>query len=208
MQSALNYLWQLRPYSYSDLVLLLLACGANGRQMVGISLLWFGFLIHLEWQHKDRGRLRWHWMAWIIPWMAAIYLIWEPIVVLFFVFAILYSLKKRVSILSPFSFMVNGSIKAALVALIPGVGLSTILTVGIIMAIRNLIGDIRDAQKDYVEGVKSLPVVFGYKRDTAFVYPAFLIATSVLWTIRGAIPWWALTLAIVIQLGTYRLTPR
>src|SRR5439155_19443378 len=65
-----NYAGQLRPYSYADLVLLFAALHATPYQIVGCSLLWFGFLIHLEWWHRDEGRLLWPPYAWVIPWIA------------------------------------------------------------------------------------------------------------------------------------------
>lgn len=208
MKQYLNYLWQLRPYSYADLLLLLIACRADAREILGASCLWFGFLIHLEWQHKDRGRLKWPWFAWVLVWAAGLVLLFRVSSFIFLSLAILYSLKKRIKPIGTFSFVINGCIKGCLVAAVTSSSLALIILVTVVMSIRNLAGDVRDAGKDSAEGVVTLPVLLEYRRNTSIVYPACLVATSILWTVLGRLPWWLLAAALIVEWATYHRTPR
>ena len=208
MKSYLNYFWQLRPYSYADLLLLLIACRADEREILSASCLWFGFLIHLEWRHKDVGRLRWPWFAWVLVWSVGLVLQFRVSSFILLGFAILYSLKKRIKTIGPFSFVINGCIKGCLVATLASSSAMIIALVTVVMSIRNLAGDVRDAGKDSAEGVVSLPVLLGYRWNTGVVYPACLVATSVLWTVLGDLPWWLLASSLIIEWATYHRTPR
>jgi len=127
---------------------------------------------------------------------------------IFFGLAVSYSLKKRISYLGVISPLLNGALKASLVLTVTSVGLQRLTLIFIVMTIRNLLGDVRDAEKDAKEGVYSLPVVIGYRRATPFVYPAGLGMSSTLWTVIGGLPFWALAATWSIQALTYRLTPR
>ena len=207
-EAALNYLGQLRLYSYADLLLLLLALGASAAEIVQCSLLWFGFLIFLEWLHRDRGRLAWPWYAWAAPWAAAATL--DPTAALapFFAVAIAYSHKKRFSLLAAVSPLLNGAIKGTLVVVIAPDEFAAIALVTAVTALRNLAGDFRDVVKDRTENVATLPVRLGLAKDMPVLYPLSLLATSILWTAVGSLSVWYLAGAIAIQAATYRLTPR
>jgi len=208
LKSLLNYLWQLRLYSYADLLLLLLTCHASGQEILGASCLWFGFLIHLEWQHKDVGRLRWPRFLWISVWAIGSVFLFRMSSFIFLGFAILYSFKKRSKFIGLFSFIINGCIKGCLVATLASSNSAMIVLVVVAMSIRNLAGDVRDAGKDAAEGVMSLPVFLGYRRNTGMIYPACLVATSVLWTVLGDLSGWLLATALIIEWATYHRTPR
>jgi hypothetical protein len=207
LRTGLNYLGQLRAYSYADLLLMLSAAGAGALVDVRASLLWFGFLIHLEWRHRDVGRARWPWYAGTMLWLAAIVLTGFAALPAI-AFSLMYSLKKRYPVIALVSPFVNGCIKTSLALLAPGAGFVFLLIVCTSTALRNLLGDVRDAGKDAAEGVKSLPVLAGYRRNTAWVYPIGLASTSVLWTVYGHLPLTWLIVAGLVQVGTYRLTPR
>ena len=185
-----------------------MACRADGREILGASCLWFGFLIHLEWQHKDAGRLRWPWFAWILAWAVGLVLLFRVSSFIMLGFSILYSLKKRFKTIGVFSSVINGCIKASLVAALASSSAAIIALVMIIMSIRNLAGDMRDAGKDSAEGVVSLPVLLGYQRNTGFVYPACLVATSIFWAVLGGLPWWLLATVLIIEWATYHRIPR
>jgi 1,4-dihydroxy-2-naphthoate octaprenyltransferase len=208
MRRFLNYLGQLRVYSFADLLLLLLATHARTRDIAIVSMLWFGFLIHLEWRHRDRGRARWPWYAWVIPWCVATVAEPRPLVIVFFSLAAAYSLKKRWQQISWCSPLLNGALKATLIILVPHVSLARVTLVFVAMSVRNLLGDIRDAEKDAREGVASLPIVLGYRTATPWIYPLGLAATSCLWTAIGHLPSWYLGLALTAEVLTYHLTPR
>ncbi len=204
-----NYLGQLRIYSYVDLVLLLIAAGATVREIGTCSLLWFGFLIYLEWLHRDAGRLRWPWAAWVAPWAAAALWAHNPgAVAAFFVVCVGYTLKKRVPALASLSPMTNGAVKATLLLLVAAATLPFAALVWAATAIRNLLGDMRDIEKDRREHVRTIPVRLGLQRDIRWLYPLGLALTTALWTATAGLPAWLLVCAWAVQAATYRLTPR
>jgi hypothetical protein len=203
-----NYVGQLRFYSYVDLVLLLSALHAGPRVMCGVSLLWFGFLIHLEWRHRDRGRLGWHWSAWALLWLAALFVVPGHWTVAFYVCAVGYAYKKRFRWAAAVSPLLNGLLKMFLSLEAPATTVGSAVLVLGLMSLRNLLGDVRDAAKDAEENVMTLPVLAGYRRPTSYVYPCGLAATSLTWTLLGGLPWWAFAGAVAVQAGTYHLTPR
>lgn len=205
--SFINYFGQLRMYSYVDIILMLLAFKADIITIVSCSFLWFGFLIHLEWRHRDKGRLNWSIWAWIIPWTFGIIIHPSLYQIPFIITCIAYSLKKRFKWIGLISWIINGSIKAWMVAMIP-TKLWGILVVGGFMCIRNLAGDIRDAGKDSVEGVPTLPVVLGLKLNIPYVYPICLMITSVSWIYIGGFSFLWIIPVFLIQVLTYHLTPR
>lgn len=208
MGKALNYLGQLRPYSYADLLLLFVALDASTSQVLGLSLLWFGFLTHLEWRHRDVGRARWPWYVWVTLWVAAAAVLRDPQVIPFFALATGYSLKKRYPALAAVSPLLNGGLKVALVIPLQGADQGALLVVLALMTVRNLLGDVRDAEKDHREGVRTLPVRLGYTRRTPWVYPLFLAATSAVWAVWGGVGWGVWVAAVAVQAATYHLTPR
>jgi 4-hydroxybenzoate polyprenyltransferase len=126
----------------------------------------------------------------------------------FIVLASCYSLKKRFRILTLVSPVINGGLKASLVAGIPEVTIRWVVIVLVVLTIRNLFGDIRDAKKDWEEGVISLPVRFGYRRHTPLIYPLAVYLTSILWTVLGHLGLLWLITALAVETLTYRLTPR
>jgi hypothetical protein len=203
----LNYFGQLRMYSYVDIVLMLLALRADILTVVSCSLMWFGFLIHLEWWHRDKGRLFWPIWAWVIPWILGIIINLSIFHVPFVITCVFYSLKKRYRWIGLISWIINGSIKAWMVAMIPA-PLWGILLVGGLMSLRNLAGDIRDGGKDSSEGVRSLPVMLGLKVNVSFIYPACLVSTSIIWVYIGGFSFLWLIPVLFVQGLTYHLTPR
>lgn len=194
-------------YSYADIILMLVAFKADLHTIISCSLLWFGFLIHLEWRHRDNGRLYWPTWTWIILWVVGVLIHPSVFQIPFIVTCISYSLKKRFKYIGLISWIINGSIKVWMVAMIPAPTWG-ILVVGILMSIRNLAGDIRDAGKDYREGAYTLPVVLGLRKNIPYIYPAFLVITSLVWFYIGSVSWYWLLIVFIIQITTYHLTPR
>lgn len=202
-----NYFGQLRMYSYVDIVLMLLAFSADIKIIVSCSFLWFGFLIHLEWRHQDQGRLLWPIWAWVIPWILGIIIHPSIFQIPFIITCISYSLKKQYRWIGLVSWIINGSIKAWMVAMIPG-PLWGIILVGGLMSIRNLAGDIRDAGKDSSENVLTLPVALKLKKNIPYIYPICLMITSIIWIYIGGFSYIWLIAVFAIQGLTYHLTPR
>lgn len=203
-----NRLAQLRPYSYTDLVLLLAAAGASGSEFVTCSGLWFGFLIFLEWVHKDDKRVRWPWWAWALPWLAAVAYVHTMSVLPFLVLSLLYALKKKVAVLALISPILNGAMKASLLLLVPAASTQFALEVWAATGLRNLFGDFRDVVKDRRQHVHTIPVRLGLQRDIKWLYPAGLAATTLAWVIAGPLPSWTVFVAWFVEWRTYRLTPR
>jgi hypothetical protein len=204
---ALNYLGQLRLYSYADLMLLVAALGGTPREFLGITLLWFGFIVYLEWRHRDVGRLHWPWIVWVALWIGGIAAVASPLVAPFLFLAVLYAQKKQLGRWGATSWLVNGALKAVLAGMVLGTAVALSALVGVLTAVRNLAGDVRDVEKDAGEGFWTLPVLVGYQghRDP---YPGVLFLTSAAWTVVGALPWWSLLVTVAIEVVTYPLTPR
>jgi hypothetical protein len=202
-----NYASQLRAYSLADLVLLILAAGGDGRDVLDVTLLWLGFLVYLEWRHKDLGRARWPRAAWIVPWTCAVALRPTWTLALFFPFAALYAEKKTVPLLAASAPLSNGALKATLVALVAGVSATWMIAAFVLTGARNLAGDVRDADKDRGEHVQTIPVRLGLQSHP-LAYPMMLALTSCVWAVAGGLPWWSLALAWIVQRATYNLTPR
>lgn len=208
MRSIVNRVWQLRPYSYVDLLLLTQALNATLQQTIVVSLLWFGFLIHLEWTHRDRGRDPWHPGFWLASWVCAVVLaptIWS---FFFIIGAVVYSQKKRIRIIGTVSFLVNGALKMFLVGFLPEFDATWAITVFSVMALRNLLGDFRDIDKDRRDHATTIPTAMGMQKDVRWLYPSALALSSTLWWVKGDLETWMLPAAWTIQLLTYRLTPR
>jgi 1,4-dihydroxy-2-naphthoate octaprenyltransferase len=189
-------------------VLLLLAVDSNASQLLAVSLLWFGFLIYLESQHRDPGRQPWPAAAWILLWLAGIAVSHSLAVVPFLVLSMLYAGKKAVSQLACVSPLVSGGIKGSLLLLVPGVGAGWIALVIVLTGLRNLGGDLRDTLKDGREGVQTLPVRLDIRRDMSAAYAVALATTSAAWVLLGQLPLWSLLAAWAIQVTTYPFTPR
>lgn len=202
----LNRLSQLRLYSYIDLLVLVHWLGISGRGVVGLSLLWFGFLIFLEWTHRDRGRAHWHPLAWISAWALGLGAVASFAGLAFIAVAILYSYKKRFSALAAISFVLNGLLKAILVW-----GAATFAATILILtvtAFRNLAGDFRDVRKDRLDGVVSIPVRLGLTEDVRWLYPASLAATTLTWGLLGGVSIPVVLACLVAEMTFYPLTPR
>ena len=201
-----NYIGQLRPYSYADILLLLAWLNSSWSSVAGASMLWFGFLVYLEWQHRDRGRLHWHWLVWISLWICGIAIL-SFAAVPFVIAAVLYSQKKRFPVIAIVSCLINGLVKGLLLLSIGVADFRTLVVVGV-MSFRNLMGDLRDVDKDREEGVQTLPVHLRVAHSIPLVYPITLLLTSLLWIVLGHTNFVWLVAAWGVQLLTYSWTPR
>lgn len=203
-----NRIGQLRPYSYTDLLLLLAAAGASAPEFVTCSGLWFGFLIFLEWVHRDEKRAPWPWWGWALPWLGVAAYVHTVSVLPFLLLSVLYALKKQFAILALISPILNGALKGTLLLLVPSVTTQFAAGVGVACGVRNLFGDFRDVEKDRRQQVHTIPVRLGLQRDVKWLYPVGLAATTLAWVIAGPLPWWTVLVAWFVEWQTYRLTPR
>ena len=77
-----------------------------------------------------------------------------------------------------------------------------------LLLIRNFAGDLRDIVKDRKEGLKTLPIIFGLKKDFKQIHLITMLGTtSVWWYLSGISTLWLIPI-FVIQIGSYNLTPR
>jgi 4-hydroxybenzoate polyprenyltransferase len=81
----------------------------------------------------------------------------------------------------------------------------------VLAAVRNLIGDFRDIGDDWNDGARTLPTLFGFRRNQKWAFWGHLgavITTTVIWfqfTDLGII---FLIFCIFVQIISYPLTPR
>lgn len=186
---------------------MLIWLGAGPVELTSSSFLWFGFLIYLESEHRDVGRLRWHWSVWLGCWIVGVLVHPRWSQSLFMSSAVLYSLKKR-PVLGWLSPVFNGLVKSTLVLGLPNATFRNTSIVFAVMTLRNLIGDIRDTHKDLCEHTKTIPVLLGWTRNVPIIYPLALATTSALWVWLGQLQWYVLTFVWTVQALTYRLTRR
>src|SRR3989339_908300 len=206
MKIFINYLGQIRLYSLTDLVLLLVVVGTGYHQLFGAVVLHLAFLAYLEHRHAHPYRAK-------VPVVVVCVLALTGLVyfgkiegLFYLFFSYLYTRKtKERAFLSPvfrglqYFFIVAGIIGYS--SLIP-------YFVAIVITIRNLVGDLRDTEKDRKEGVRTIPVVLGVKRSIKHIHLVAMIITSVLWWLIATNPVSYLWLLVVIciEVSTYYLT--
>lgn len=202
-----NYLGQLRLYSLADLILLLLAAQASGWEMVGVLLLWIGFLFFLEDKHKHAYREPVKPAVWVGLLLGGGIIYGRVEAVLFIALAYLYSLKTRWrhGLYAP---VARGLQSFFLVAGLVGYGVTLPWLALILTTIRNIAGDFRDTEKDRREKMITLPVQLGYQRGFPNIHLIALMLTSFVWWLVGDFSVLLLLVAWAVALGTYHLTPR
>lgn len=203
----MNYIGQLRIYSLVDLCILLVAFQSTRSEFVGVFALHIGFLAYLENRHGHEGR---HPVpVWICPVFCVfgLLLVWKVEVALFFLFSYLYAKKNKKSyaMLSPFC---RGLQMFFLSAAILGYRNRFSLIVFLVFLFRNAVGDWRDVEKDRRQGMRTLPIVFGAQKDMKHLHLAMMLVSSTIWWSHADISVGCLFVVCVIELTTYRLTPR
>lgn len=203
----LNYLGQLRLYSLLDLVILLIATKATAFEFVGVIILHVGFLAYLESRHHHSNRKKVPKYLWII--FAIIGSIFYGHIegVIFIICSYFYTLKnqKHFALFSP---LLRGLQCFFLVAGIVGYDSKLAWLVLVLLVLRNLFGDLRDITKDKKEGMKTLPMVIGLTRDSKNIHLIFTLITTLFWFQFTELNIWLLIPIFLVQILTYRLTPR
>ena len=206
MKIFFNYLGQLRLYTLADLILLLVAIGASTHQFYGAILLHVGFLAYLESRHAHSYRAK-------VPANAAYALTFIGIVLfrkieglLYVLFSYLYPKKnKNLGWMSPFA---RGFQYFFMVAGIIGYASGITYLVGVLTFFRNLAGDMRDTEKDRFEGMNTIPVLLNIKKSIPHIHLIAVIITSSVWWHLSSLSIAWLVVVMLIQLLTYKLTPR
>ncbi|MFT7615504.1 MAG: hypothetical protein ACI8Y7_000318 [Candidatus Woesearchaeota archaeon] len=203
----LNVIGQLRLYSLADLILVLAALQTTSRIGLGVILLHISFLLYLELIHKDSGRSMLPKYSFAPFLIIGFWLVPHIAILGYVVFSLFYILKKQwhFGAFSPLSRAVQHYF-----LFVPMIGLWNPLLVFVIplIILRNFAGDLRDVVKDSHEGVQTLPVLLGIKKDYSYAhFVMLLVTTTVWWGLSDLSIWWLLG-TYVVQLFTYDLTPR
>ncbi len=207
MKSFLNYFGQFRLYSFVDLVLLLIATGTGLQDFLGVLFLHLGFLAFLETRHSHSYRKEIPKSVYVFLYGIGILLYrhWE--VIPFLLCSYLYSKKNR-GYFGCFSSLFRGFQYFFLIAGIIGYHNPLIWIALFILFIRNFTGDLRDVVKDRKEGMKTLPVVMGFKQDIKHIHLIALLCTSSIAWSYTSLSIWILLLVFIIEIITYNITPR
>jgi 4-hydroxybenzoate polyprenyltransferase len=204
----LNYFGQLRIYSLIDFVVLLIAAQANVYQFAGVILMHIGFLAYLESKHSHSYRKSVPKYLWIFLTILGMALYGNYIFsILFVVCSILYTLKtkKYFAIFAPvmralqYFFLIGGI--TGFHNYLPWIAL-------LVIFVRNFAGDVRDVVKDTEEGMKTLPIVIGLKRDIKYIHLITMLMTTTIWWTFTEIPLYLLPIILISQILTYNLTAR
>jgi len=204
----LNYIGQMRIYSLLDLIIFAFALTRDREFIVGIILLWIGFLLLLEGTHKDRMRSPINCFLWIVFLVPALFLLPVGAPILFMLFGYLYILKKRNKFFGTTSFLWRGLQNFSLAFLFnpPLAALAFVLTAG-----RNLIGDLRDAGSDARDGVRTIPVRFGLKENQYWAFYGHMLAvvfTTAVWFHFSQLSFSLFWPIAFLEIVSYPLTPR
>lgn len=206
MKILLNYLGQLRLYSLVDLALLLVALNTGQLQFIGAIFLHVSFLAYLESRHSHAYRAKVpRWISYVLGIIGLV--IFGKIEGIFYIVtSYLYTKKtKKLGWLSPFSRAFQNLF---IVAGIVGYSSPLAYVVAIIFFVRNFVGDLRDVEKDRLEGVRTIPVILGAKKSIPYVHLLTTIFTSFIWWSLSPISIIWLILVVIVQICSYNLTPR
>lgn len=203
----LNYLGQLRIYSLLDLLILLVALKVNSNEFIGVVFLHIGFLAYLETSHHHSYRKKVPKYLWIFFTLIGLIFYGHIEGILFIICSYLYTLKtkKSFALLAPF---MRGLQYFFLVAGIIGYNSSLTWITLVLIIVRNFCGDLRDITKDKRENLKTLPIFLGLHRDIMYIHLGVILITTFTWFQYTNLALWMLIPIFLIQIVTYRLTPR
>lgn len=207
MKKFFNYIGQIRLYSLADLILLLIAFKADNFEFFGVILLHLGFLLYLERKHSHHYREEFFVWIWILLIIFGAVLYKHIEFLPFLLFSYLYA-KKSDSDFGTFSPVFRGLQVFFLVAGIAGY--YNVLTWAVlpIIFVRNFMGDLRDARKDRKDGLKTLPIVLGFRKGSKYIHLIAIMVTSLIWWSFADIFVVYLFIVFAIEIITYNLTVR
>ncbi|MCI5108498.1 MAG: hypothetical protein MRY49_01475 [Candidatus Pacebacteria bacterium] len=203
-----NFLGTIRIYSLLDFVLLLFAIGLSNQKIIGFTILHLGFLFFLEYQHKHSYRGIHSPYLWITLFILGTLISGEYIVsILFIFFSFLYAQKNKSKwgLISP---IIRGLQNYTIPAVILGWTSYMAIIVFFVFFVRNLCGDIRDSGKDGREGMHTIPLFLGLKRNVPYLHLFTVMLTSTLWWSLTELHIGILLTVLVLQILTYNITRR
>jgi len=203
----LNLFGQIRVYSLVDLILFAIAIGSNKFQIAGIILLHLGFLLFLEFTHKHAFRIPFPKYLWAVLLVIGV-ILYKNIAVAGFLLCSFFYVKKNLSKFGSYGPFLRGLQYYFLASGIIGFLNPVSFLAGGLLIIRNFAGDLRDVVKDRGEGLRTLPIIFGLKKDFKYLHLLALFATTLVWWYLSGISALWLVPIFLIQIGSYNLTPR
>ncbi len=207
MKTFLNYLGQLRIYSFLDLVLLLVALHAGLYDFLGVVFLHIGFLAYLENQHSHSYRKKVpKWFGYLVTGLGIFF--YRDVEAILFLVCSFYYVKKTEDSWGWSGPLFRGLQYFFLVGGIVGYINPITWIAFTLIFIRNFAGDLRDVEKDISEGMKTLPIILGFKKDVKYVHLITTLITSLIWIIFAKIPLFIIPLVVFVQIITYKITPR
>ena len=203
----ISYLGLVRLYSFVDLVLLLMVTDAPTDRFIGALLLWFGFLALVEANHNHPYRVDVPHIVWVVLLcIGGLLYGWQP-ALLFIAFSALYTIKDQGNwgLLAPIA---RGLQIFMLIGGLVGYGAPLTLIAGILLAVRNVLGDARHVETDREAGMNTIPILLKQKRNLKKAHLFAVLVTSCVWWYLGSYSILYLFAAIAIEIGSYRLTRR
>lgn len=203
----MNLFGQIRIYSLIDLILFSLAIHANSFQFTGILLLHLGFLLFLEYTHKHKFRVAFPKYLWfILLILGAIF--YNNIAVIGFLVSSFFYVKKSQRQFGSLSPFFRGLQYYFLAGGIIGYTNSISFLAAGVLTLRNFTGDLRDTTKDQKDGYKTLPIIFGIKKNYKNIHLLTLMGTTTIWWYLSGINIVWLIPIFLVQIASYNLTPR
>lgn len=207
-KSILNYFGQLRLYSFLDIIILATALTKNLNAIIGIAILWLSFLLYLESRHKDEPRLKINRYLWLLPFIFSLILLPIWICLGFAIFSYLYTNKKKNKFFGASAPLWRAS-QNGIIAF--GFNPQIAILVFILIFVRNLIADFRDAYDDEKRNIKTIPVLLGINKNQIwafYIHIFMVVGTTIIWFNYSFLDIRLLLPIIILQLISYPLTPR
>lgn len=207
-KSFLNYFGQLRLYSFLDLLVFATALTRDWKIILGIGLLWLGFLLYLESRHNDQPRLKINGFIWVVPFLISVFLVPIWVCLGFAIVSYFYTKKKQNKFYGAsaplWRGLQNGIIASAF-------NFQLAILAFALTFIRNLIADFRDAHDDRERGIKTIPVIIGIRKNQVwsfYIHIIFVLATTIIWFNFSFLDKYLILPIMLLQLISYPLTPR
>lgn len=181
MKKLKNWLGQLRLYSLVDLWLLLAVATNNNVRIVGGLLLHIAFLLMLENMHRDRGRVAFPSVYFPLTLLVGMIAYENMLYAVAYIFLSWIYSRKKIKPFGLFSPITRGIQTWILIGGISGSQVPLAISVGLLMMLRNLMGDVRDVNKDRTEKVQTLPVIIHLSGNYPRVHQYTVHATTLIW---------------------------
>jgi 4-hydroxybenzoate polyprenyltransferase len=207
-KTILNYLGQLRIYSFLDIFVLATALSRSLNVVAGILLLWISFLAYLESRHNDQLRLKVNRYLFLVPFVLSLFLLPIWLCLGFALFSVFYTNKKKNKIWgvsAPFWRAAQNGIIAL------GFNPSLAILVFVLTFIRNLVGVFRDAGDDKKRSINTIPAALGFSKNQTWAFYGHMllvVATTIVWFNYSFLDVRLLLPIIILQILSYPLTPR